>query len=424
MTKKSNLEQAVILCGGLGTRLRPLTDNLPKPMVEVNGKPFLYHLLKQLSEQGVTRFLLLTGYLGERISKHFSDGSQYGWSISYSHGPTEWDTGRRLWEARTQCDSQFLLLYSDNFVQFRLHQLENLHCELCTPISLLLAPKSKGNIKLSEGGRIQAYDKERKGVGLDYVEVGYMAVDSDRVFKDFPSCSNFPDFNFSVLLEIYAKQQKVGGLVVRDPYHSISDPPRLAMMCEYLKPKKILLIDRDGTINEKAAKGEYITNWHDFKWAPHLIEALALLGADGFKFIVITNQAGIARKMIEPESLDDIHKKMSVGLKECGVDVLKIYVSPHHWDENSFMRKPAPGMFFQAAREFSLRMDRTLYVGDDERDCIAAANAGCGMVYLSDKSEELALKLASYPEPIIYGRNLLEKVDEIRRIYYEWEQNA
>lgn len=67
MTKKPNLEQAVILCGGMGTRLRPLTDNLPKPMVEVNGKPFLYHLLKQLSEQGVTRFLLLTGYLGERI---------------------------------------------------------------------------------------------------------------------------------------------------------------------------------------------------------------------------------------------------------------------------------------------------------------------------------------------------------------------
>lgn len=423
MNKMPTLNQAVILCGGLGTRLRPLTDNLPKPMVMVNGKPFLYHLLKQLSEQGVTRFLLLTGYLGERISDYFSDGSQYGWSISYSRGPADWDTGRRLWEARSQCDPQFLLLYSDNFVQFRLQKLKELHCELGTPISLLLAPKTKGNIKVSEDGRIQAYDKERKGGGFDYVEVGYMAVERDRVFEDFPSCRDFPDFNFSALLENYAQQQRIGGIVVRDPYHSISDPPRLALMCEYLKPKKILLIDRDGTLNQKAARGEYITNWLHFRWVPHMREALAMLAADGFKFIVITNQAGIARKMITPESLDEIHQKMTDQLLECGVEVLKIYISPHHWDENSFMRKPAPGMFFQAAREFNLRMDRTLYVGDDERDCVAAANAGCGMIYLTGENEELALKLESYPKPIFLGKNLLEKVDEIKNTYSAWEMN-
>ena len=134
------LSQAVILCGGLGTRLRPLTDKLPKPMVPVNGKPFLHHLLMQLSEQGITRFVLLTGYLGETIHEYFGDGSPWGWSICYSHGPAAWDTGRRIWEAKALFDSRFLLLYSDNFVQFNLHRLQALQQKQNVPISLLLAP--------------------------------------------------------------------------------------------------------------------------------------------------------------------------------------------------------------------------------------------------------------------------------------------
>ena len=135
----------------------------------------------------------------------------------------------------------------------------------------------------------------------------------------------------------------------------------------YLRVKKILLIDRDGTINEKADQGEYISNWSQFRWLPDTREGLRELAEDGFKFIVITNQAGIARKKVEPKALEEIHQKMTKELAEEGIHVLKIYVSPHHWDENSFMRKPAPGMFFQAAKDFNLRMDRTLYVGDDER---------------------------------------------------------
>lgn len=419
MTAMSTINQAVVLCGGLGTRLRPLTNNLPKPMVMVNGLPFLHHLLKQLSEQGITRFILLTGYLGEKISDFFGDGSDFGWSISYSMGPTEWDTGRRIWEARSQYDAHFLLLYSDNFVQFSLEKLKGLHKELGTPISLLLAPKVKGNIKVSDQGRIEAYDKTRNGVGFDYVEVGYMLIDRDRALEDFSSIPGYPDFNFSALLQKFAFQQKIAGLVVHDSYHSISDTERLALMCDYLKPKKILLLDRDGTINEKALKGEYISDWHQFRWMPRTREALVKLAAKGFKFIVITNQAGIARKMIEPEALEDIHQKMIQQLAQDGVEVLKVFMSPHHWDENSFMRKPAPGMFFQAAKEFNLRMDRCLYVGDDERDCTAAWNAGCGMVYLIEDMKFPMLQ--NYPKPFFYTQTLTEKIDQIEEVYSIWD---
>jgi histidinol-phosphate phosphatase family protein len=410
-----SLTQAVILCGGLGTRLRPLTDTMPKPMVMVNGKPFLYYLLEQLSEQGITRFVLLTGYLGEKVFDYFGDGAEYGWSISYSKGPTEWDTGRRIWEARSHFDAQFLLLYSDNFVQFNFHKLERLHKNLGTSISLLLAPKLKGNIKVSGAGLIQAYDKTRNGEGFDYVEVGYMVIERDEVLNDFPSYHNFPDFSFSAVLQKLAQHQNIAALVVRDAYHSISDPERLALMSDYLKPKKILLIDRDGTMNEKAPRGEYITNWEQFKWIPETREALKKLANIGFKFIVITNQAGIARKMIDPVVLEDIHQKMISDLASDGVEVLKVYMCPDHWEDNSFMRKPSPGMVFQAAKEFNLRMDRSLYVGDDERDCLAADNAGCFSFYIGDGNDLQKLPQDAYPLEVF--PTLLDAVDQINKFY-------
>ena len=104
-------QQAVIFCGGLGSRLRPLTETLPKPMAPVLDKPFLEYLLVQLEEQSIKRFVLLTGYLGGIIQEYFGDGSKWGWTIEYSHGLEEWDTGRRLWEARSKLDDKFLLFY-------------------------------------------------------------------------------------------------------------------------------------------------------------------------------------------------------------------------------------------------------------------------------------------------------------------------
>lgn len=423
LSKQLNLpEQAVILCGGLGTRLRPLTETMPKPMVSVNGIPFIEHLIAQIRGQGIKRVLLLTGYRGEMIQSYLGSGTKFDLQIGYSHGPVEWDTGRRLWEARGKIEPRFLLLYSDNFVQFNFQRLGKLHTRLRTPISLLLAPKEKGNIRVSEDGRIEAYDKSRNGDGFKFVEVGYMLVERDSVFEHFSACLGFPDISFSQMLEKFAQESKIAGLIVRDPYYSISDVDRLELMSKYLKPKKILLIDRDGTINKKAPQGEYITCWDNFQWIPETLAAMKILASEGFEFIVITNQAGIAREMVSKEQVDNIHKNMIDELQAQGVSVIKVYMSPDHWDGDSFTRKPAPGMFFQAAKDYNLRMDHSIYIGDDERDCVAAANAGCGMIYLSESDEDPILE--EYPSPYFKSRSLLECVDSIKHVYRSWDVSS
>ena len=91
--------QAVILAGGLGTRLGALTRDVPKPMMPVAGKPYLEHQLRWLSKQGITKILLLTGYLGEQIQTYFGNGSAWGLEIRYSREQTPMGTGGGLRDA-------------------------------------------------------------------------------------------------------------------------------------------------------------------------------------------------------------------------------------------------------------------------------------------------------------------------------------
>ena len=99
--------QAVILAGGRGTRLRPLTDTRPKPMIEIHGKPFLEYLVEMLRDQGFDRILLLLGYLPEVVQNHFGDGRRWGVTIEYSITAVDDDTGRRVKLAAPRIDECF-----------------------------------------------------------------------------------------------------------------------------------------------------------------------------------------------------------------------------------------------------------------------------------------------------------------------------
>ena len=379
--------QAVVFCGGLGSRLRPLTDHLPKPMAPILDKPFLEYLLQQLSDQGIKRFVLLVGYLSEIIQEHFGDGDEWGWEIQYSVGPIEWDTGRRLWEAYSVLDSNFLLLYSDNFCQFNLDKLMELHNREEVVLSLLLAEKSNGNIRISPRGKIEDYDESRQRKDLDHVEIGYMLVNRDHVFSIYDNISNTPNISFSQILARLVNRKQISGMVIKEPYYSISDIDRLELMQEYLRPKKIILIDRDGVINKKAPKGNYIENWDAFKFVDDTIWSMRYLSRNNFSFIVITNQAGVARGMVSEDELTKIHSLMIKELRNQQINVLEVYACLHHWNDNCECRKPKAGLFNKIAKDYRLRMDHTVYIGDDVRDCEAAYNAGCGSVLIGIREE-------------------------------------
>lgn len=110
--------QLVILAGGLGTRLMPITYKTPKVMVEVDGTPFLYYLLELFKRKGFKKILLLVGYLGRQIESYFGDGSKLGLSISYSFEEEPLGTAGALKNAQGQIEEEFILANGDTYLDF------------------------------------------------------------------------------------------------------------------------------------------------------------------------------------------------------------------------------------------------------------------------------------------------------------------
>ena len=403
----------MVLCGGRGERLKPLTNKLPKPMVIVNGRPFLHYLLEQLAEHGIKRFVLLTGYLGEKILEYFGDGSKWGWSIKYSYGPTEWLTARRVYEAIDVIDEQFLLLYSDNFAQLRLKELAQLNINSESAMTLSVVEKSLGNVQLGGNSSVTKYDSKRSDSSSNFVEVGYSLVVKSKIMSHLEM---YKSESFSSVIQSLVEARKVSAVIVKTGYESISDPQRLLKTEAYLKHHKILLLDRDGTLNVKSARGKYVNSVEEFEWIGISLEALKILGQNGFSFIIISNQAGVSTGATRIEDLNEINDHIRTVFLSLGLTLLNIYVCTDHWSSESEFRKPNPGMFFAAANDHKFRLDRSIYVGDDIRDTLAAGNAGCKCVLVLP--EELYGDSETSAESV--AMDLLDLVPKIISSYNSW----
>ena len=229
------METAFILCGGLGNRLRPHTDHSPKPMMICNGRPFLWHVLAQLNQQGVTRFVLATGYLKESIRDFFGDGSAWGWSISYSEGAVEWDTGRRLWEARELLPEAFVLLYGDNFTLFDLPRSQEVFTDE-VDLTLLVTEKERGeykttgNVMMRDDGVVLDYDKTPYQKGYDHVEIGYMLTRKTVMLNALDD----KDCNLSSVLMTLCREGTANAVISPNPYFWITDPDSWKRAEDYL----------------------------------------------------------------------------------------------------------------------------------------------------------------------------------------------
>ncbi len=119
--------KAVILAGGEGTRMRPLTNDIPKPMLPLKGKPILEHVLERLKKHGIRDIIITTGYMGEKIREHFKDGSSFGLKISYIQEDEPLGTAGCLNLLREELKETFLLIGSDNITDLDLTDFIRFH---------------------------------------------------------------------------------------------------------------------------------------------------------------------------------------------------------------------------------------------------------------------------------------------------------
>lgn len=145
-----------------------------------------------------------------------------------------------------------------------------------------------------------------------------------------------------------------------------------------------MLLDRDGVLNRKRPRAEYVRSWAEWEWLPGALEALRAFRSAGWRVAVITNQAGVARGALTGQDLEAIHARMRAEAEQAGGRIEAVYACTHGWDEGCDCRKPAPGMIFEAQREWTLDLSRTWFLGDDDRDAEAAARAGCRFLRIGE----------------------------------------
>uniref|UniRef100_UPI0040474B01 HAD-IIIA family hydrolase n=1 Tax=Algoriphagus sp. TaxID=1872435 RepID=UPI0040474B01 len=398
--------QAVILAGGLGTRLRPITDHIPKPMIEFHGKPFLEYLLTMLVDQGFKKIVLLLGYLPEKVTEYFGNGEKWGVEIQYSITDVADDTGLRLTKAKHLFDPIFVLLYCDNYWPMSFEKMWDtftaVKVDALVTVYLNRDGYTKSNIRIDDKGFIEVYDKTREEDNLQGVDIGFFILRKE-VINMIPEGNH--NFEKTVLPQLIATHNIIT-YPTEHRYYSIGSHERLKLTDKFLKRKPTIILDRDGVINKKAAKANYITTWSQWEWIPGSKEAISLLSKSGFQIIIVTNQAGIARGFMTSADLVDIHEKMQQELKGCGGTIDKIYHCPHGWDDNCDCRKPKPGMLFQAQRDFHLDLSKLYFVGDDERDSIAGEAAGMHTFLVNDTYPLLnfvkeQLLIANWPATVL-----------------------
>jgi len=391
------IRQAVILAGGEGTRLRPLTLAAPKPLISINGKPFAEYLIELLKNNGIEEIIFLTGYLAEQFPQTFGDGSKGGVKIRYSESPTEDDTGTRLRKATHLFDERFLLLYGDNYWPLSLEKLLAHHESMGTLATVTVYERNergKKNNMLVRDGLVEIYDKKRETAGLNGVDIGFFIL-SKKVLELLPEGN--VNFEATVLPKLIETKQ-LSGYTTKQPYWGLTDQTRLPSVANALNRKrKILFLDRDGTLNVKAPKAEYVKRPEEFGFLPGAVEALKKLFDAGYEFYIISNQSGIARGAMTEADLTAIHAKMQGELQKQGVKISAVYYCPHGWDSTCECRKPKPGMLFQAAREHNIDLSCTIFIGDDERDKEAGDAAGVKTILVpSDVGVAAALPVLLY----------------------------
>jgi len=171
---------------------------------------------------------------------------------------------------------------------------------------------------------------------------------------------------------------------------------------------KVVFLDRDGVINKSPGDKLYVTSQESFCFLPHAKKAISLLSKEGFKIFVVSNQAGVGNGVYSQKTLDEITAKMLNDIKQDGGKIDKVYYCTHRKDTNCSCRKPRPGMFKQAAKEFKFNLKKAYFIGDTIIDVLAAQAAGCKSILVLTGKGKLVNQKDWEAKPDFVFKNLFE----------------
>jgi len=374
--------QVVILAGGLGTRLRNVLQDIPKPMADIQGKPFLEYLLKLLVQNGYHNFLFLVGYKNGIIKDYFGDGSKFGVSIDYSNEESPLGTGGALFNAWDELSDEFFLINGDTFFDVQYEILEDFIKSRRPDILIALRYSDDlsryGIIEIDDNYRIMSFVEKGKisnnrvdgyiNGGIYFMRKGTL----EPYYCDWKKQTI--SLEKDMLPELTERFQSYG-LPVGGEFIDIGIPEDYFKAREIIpkilrqKRKPVVFVDRDGTIIEDHG---YV-HGTDLVFIEKTIEFLKREKELGKYIIIITNQAGVAKGVFSEEESIKTTEYVVEYLKKVGIKVDGYYYCPYHPDGTvekyrkiSLLRKPEPGMILKACEDFKIDLKKSYMLGDNE----------------------------------------------------------
>lgn len=370
------IEEAIILAGGLGTRLRSKVAELPKSMAPINGLPFLSYQLNYLKQFEIKTVYLAVGYLSHVITDYFGDSFK-GMNIVYTFEEEPLGTGGAISQALAKTtQEEVLILNGDTMFQVDLAQFYLAHTENNADFSLALKPLTKferyGVVQLNEHNQVNGFEeKQFQESGLINGGV-YLLNKTALASYSFPTKYSFE----KEFLETKYTELHFHGYESEGYFLDIGIPADYDQAQEDFKRYSswdldsswTLFLDRDGVINTHI-KGGYVTSISEFEFIDGVLTSLPKLAQIVGRIVVVTNQQCIGKGILSESELNEIHDHMITTIQNEGGRIDAVYFAPQLVSENSSMRKPNTGMADAAQAQFpDIDFTKSIMVGDSLTD--------------------------------------------------------
>jgi D,D-heptose 1,7-bisphosphate phosphatase len=386
--------KALILAAGLGTRLRPLTERIPKCLVPIAGRPLLDYWVDRLCAAGIRDARVNTHTHAASVRTYLERINAGGClHLTESFEPELLGSAGTIAANADLADGadEVIIVYADNFSDVDLHRLLAFHRGHDDPLTMLLFrtpdPASCGIAEVDAAGRVVAFVEKPRAPRGDLANAGVYVISADA-YREVAAL-RASDIGFEVLPRFVGRMR---GWACEGYHLDIGSPEALQRarrdapgLVARLHPDRAgtrpaVFLDRDGTLIEEV---HYLSDPTRVRLLPGTAEALRRLLGAGFVRVVVTNQSAIARGRLTESRLHEIHDAMNRQLAAAGASIDAVYFCPEtpigvdrtvveHGD-----RKPGPGMLIRAAEELGLNLGRSWMVGDMISDILAGINAGC-----------------------------------------------
>jgi len=422
--------KALLLAAGLGTRLRPLTDTVPKCLVPIAGRPLLDVWVDSLAEAGVGEARINTHALPEAVRAYIEQINAEGrLRLVESYEPTLLGSAGTVTANADLADGagEVVIIYADNLSDIDLRPLIAYHRQHGDPLTMLLFrapnPRACGIAELDALGRIISFVEKPERPAGDLANAGLYVVNA-AAYREIAAMGGL-DLGFDVLPKFVGRMRgwEWGGFYLDIGTHEALERARREATSIFpAQPKtrcgsrrRAVFLDRDGTVIKHVP---YLSDPASVQVLPGSADALRRLRRAGFARVLVTNQSAIGRGMLTEERLDQIHTEMNRQLAAKGATVDAIYYCPEApaGDDRTAVetpdRKPGPGMLLRAAADLELDLATSWMVGDLISDVLAGRNAGCRSI-LVESGQTLPTEVEKFAGQFLTARDLAAAADLI-----------